>query len=90
MPLVLGLCDPVVVLAAGRPIAQGPPRAIQRDPLVLGAYLGGDGQQTERLAEGSGEPRGPEGSGEPQGGAPVDHPPVDHPPVAHPPVGREV
>jgi ABC-type branched-subunit amino acid transport system ATPase component/ABC-type branched-subunit amino acid transport system permease subunit len=49
MPLVLELCDPVVVLASGRCIAQGPPRAIQRDPLVLGAYLGGDGQQTERL-----------------------------------------
>jgi branched-chain amino acid transport system permease protein len=49
MPLVLELCDPVVVLAAGRCIANGPPRAIQRDPEVLGAYLGGDGQQTERL-----------------------------------------
>jgi ABC-type branched-subunit amino acid transport system ATPase component/ABC-type branched-subunit amino acid transport system permease subunit len=67
MPLVLELCDPVVVLAAGRPIAQGPPRAIQRDPRVLGAYLGGDGQQTERLPEGPGEPQGPEGSGEPRG-----------------------
>jgi len=41
MPLVLGLCDPVVVLASGRCIAQGPPQAIQRDPEVLGAYLGG-------------------------------------------------
>jgi ABC-type branched-subunit amino acid transport system ATPase component/ABC-type branched-subunit amino acid transport system permease subunit len=49
MPLVLELCDPVVVLAAGRCIAQGPPQAIQRDPHVLGAYLGGDGQQTARL-----------------------------------------
>jgi branched-chain amino acid transport system permease protein len=49
MPLVLELCDPVVVLAAGRCIAQGPPQAIQRNPRVLGAYLGGDGQQTERL-----------------------------------------
>jgi ABC-type branched-subunit amino acid transport system ATPase component/ABC-type branched-subunit amino acid transport system permease subunit len=49
MPLVLQLCDPVVVLAAGRCIAHGPPQAIQRDPEVLGAYLGGDGQQTERL-----------------------------------------
>jgi branched-chain amino acid transport system permease protein len=49
MPLVLELCDPVVVLAAGRCIAHGPPRTIQRDPAVLGAYLGGDGQQSERL-----------------------------------------
>ena len=49
MPLVLELCDPVIVLAAGRCIAQGPPQVIQRDPEVLGAYLGGDGQTTERL-----------------------------------------
>ncbi len=49
MPLVLELCDPVIVLAGGRCIAQGPPRLIQRDPEVLGAYLGGDGQATERL-----------------------------------------
>src|SRR6266511_608687 len=62
MPLVLQLCDPVVVLAAGRCIAQGQPQAIQRDPEVLGAYLGGDGSATQGL---------PEGSGAPQGGAPV-------------------
>ncbi len=49
MPLVLELCDPVVVLASGRCIAHGPPRDIQRNPEVLGAYLGGDGQQSERL-----------------------------------------
>jgi ABC-type branched-subunit amino acid transport system ATPase component/ABC-type branched-subunit amino acid transport system permease subunit len=42
MPFVLGLCDPVIVLARGRTIATGRPDAIQRDPHVLDAYLGDD------------------------------------------------
>jgi branched-chain amino acid transport system permease protein len=50
MPMVLGLCDPVMVLAEGRCIAQGPPQEIQANPLVLDAYLGrGWGGAAERL-----------------------------------------
>jgi branched-chain amino acid transport system permease protein len=40
MPLVADLCDPVIVLARGTKIAEGPASEIQRDPAVLDAYLG--------------------------------------------------
>jgi ABC-type branched-subunit amino acid transport system ATPase component/ABC-type branched-subunit amino acid transport system permease subunit len=42
MPFVLGLCDPVLVLASGTCICEGTPAHIQRDPRVLDAYLGAD------------------------------------------------
>ena len=44
MPFVLGLCDPVHVLARGRTMATGTPEQIQRDPAVIDAYLGDDFQ----------------------------------------------
>jgi ABC-type branched-subunit amino acid transport system ATPase component len=40
MPLVLGLCDPVHVLARGSCLCSGTPEVVQRDPAVLDAYLG--------------------------------------------------
>jgi len=42
LPLVLALCDPVVVFSRGRPIAEGPAAMIRQDPDVLDAYLGDD------------------------------------------------
>ena len=42
MPFVLGLCDPVLVLARGACICEGTPDHVQKDPQVLDAYLGDD------------------------------------------------
>jgi branched-chain amino acid transport system permease protein len=44
IPMVLELCDPVVVFSRGRAIASGPPGAVRDDPAVLDAYLGADWQ----------------------------------------------
>jgi ABC-type hemin transport system ATPase subunit len=59
---VLELCDPILVMAAGKVIAEGPPRAIQRDPVVLDAYLGEGWGKASRP---SGAP--PRGSPDPSG-----------------------
>jgi ABC-type branched-subunit amino acid transport system ATPase component len=40
MQFVMRLCDRIVVLDRGRPIASDTPAAIQDDPRVLDAYLG--------------------------------------------------
>jgi branched-chain amino acid transport system permease protein len=52
IPLVLQLCDPVVVFARGRTIASGPPARIREEPVVLDAYLGEDWRPASAAVEG--------------------------------------
>jgi branched-chain amino acid transport system ATP-binding protein len=41
LDLVMSICDPIVVMARGRVIYEGPAAGVRADPEVLDAYLGG-------------------------------------------------
>jgi ABC-type branched-subunit amino acid transport system ATPase component len=40
MDMVMNVCDPVIVMAYGKVLSEGPPDVIQSDEDVLEAYLG--------------------------------------------------
>jgi len=41
MDLIMNLCDPILVMAQGKLLLEGPPQAVRSDSRVLEAYLGG-------------------------------------------------
>ena len=41
MAVVMGLCNPVIVMSNGEKLAEGTPAQIQQNEQVLAAYLGG-------------------------------------------------
>lgn len=52
MKLVMKISDRILVLAQGRPLAEGAPRAVRENPAVISAYLGDHGAREADRAYG--------------------------------------
>jgi ABC-type branched-subunit amino acid transport system ATPase component/ABC-type branched-subunit amino acid transport system permease subunit len=53
MPLLMGLCDRVYAMEAGKVIAEGTPERIREDPLVIASYLGNNEAAVRRSGSAS-------------------------------------
>ena len=62
MPLLMGLCDRIYAMEAGRVIAEGTPEQVRENPCVVSSYLGGSATAVERSGKRSAR-REPERSG---------------------------
>jgi ABC-type branched-subunit amino acid transport system ATPase component len=52
MEFVMGLCSSVTVMNQGSNLVSGLPADIRTNPLVLDAYLGGDDEESDEVANG--------------------------------------